>query len=141
VRELAADGYAECTRQAVDAWKKRHARDLELYIGAAVDMVRETSLADKVTRVQRYAAMVDRLQNGIDYVETRGVGTGDRYHEIETTRMDGTLVKEWRLNMRAIAEELGQLPQAAPAVVNVDARQQILVRQVVAAEGDSVDLG
>lgn len=140
-----------CRRESVYLFRERY-KDLLLGMRGEVErQVEAAAIAHVVNRVFDADADYNRLgevidaragdprytepgyRSGLMVHEVKAIGAGENFAVVDQYKVDTALIAERRALRRAVAEELGQLPRAE---VNVDARTQILIRQV---EGFDVD--
>jgi len=118
------------SRQAVQAFRDRHADELAPMVEAVEKQITDYAIASKVNRI----AALDRLLGGME----REVADYGLIEDSEDGRyFRDKLVKEIRGVLRDAAEELGQMPKTAAVELN-DNRTYIL--QVVKSD-DSIALG
>lgn len=118
------------TRQAVTQFRRRHADKLTTVKAEVIKAVQDYAIADKVYRI----GVLDKLASlmvaevdakGIMLTETTFSKEGEKTYE--SRELHDKLVKEIRGVLKDAADELGQIPKAAPEVnVNVG----LLVRYV-----------
>lgn len=130
------------SRQAVQAFRDRHADELAPLVEAVEKQITDYAIASKVNRIAALDDMLARLQAevaeyGIAITEVEYNTDGDEERRIETRNFRAGLVREFRGLMRDAAEELGQMPKTAAVALN-DNRTYIL--QVVKSD-DSIALG
>ena len=136
-----------CSREAVSLFQTRHAEAIALIQAERDRQITDALIADQVQRVLDADADYRRLgavmaaraadtrysepgyESGTMAHSLKSIGNGRNAHDVDEYKVDTALIAERRALRRAVAEELNQI--ARPAVnVNIDARQQTLVRYV-----------
>jgi hypothetical protein len=90
----------------------RHAADIAERRNAVVEQVRDRQIADKAWRINEYASLYDLAKQE----QATAEASSDRL----------AAIKEARGSLKAVAEELGQLPRAGDTTIQ---HMQVLIRQ------------
>lgn len=120
------------TTGAVALFVARHAAEIDEMTAAVNSVVKQNEIANKDFRVKELGAIYndlksEREQYGIHVVQTVTETDGETTRVIETRDLRRDLVAESRAVLRAVAEELGQIPKTDQ---NINIRQQVLIRQI-----------
>lgn len=117
--EMAAKYHVD--HSAVVKFKQRNAEALEQAIAEVVDYSRKVAISDKTFRISELGGIYDNAKS--------------EYGSAEATTDRLAALREARSTLRAVAEELGDLPKPDQ---NLNIRAQVLLRQV---EGTTEELG
>lgn len=134
------------TRQAVHAFRKRHADELMPAVAEVERQITDAAIADKVRRILDADADYHRLgsviearaadmrydepgyRSGVMVHQLKQIGSGRNAETVDEYKVDIALIAERRALRRAVAEELAQLPRPEINVTNDN--RQIIVRYV-----------
>lgn len=154
VAERMSTARHKLTPQAVTAFRKKHARELQEARGAALEAVQEIyvetkrnrllALNDSFERIRRLIearAADDRYgepgyDTGLLVHELKAVGSGDNMRLVSVFKADTAVLAELRATLRAAAEELAQIERPPAAEVNLGVNVGVMVRTVMGYEGD-----
>lgn len=120
------------THQALTAFKRRHAAEIDAAQRKVAEAVLNVTIRDKAERIHRLSGLYDKMT---EIVETRGllatdvkyVGSAEYGREVEVQRFDAALVRELRGVLSDVADELGDRPKTPL----IDARTQIITLEAL----------
>lgn len=125
------------SRQAICAFRNRHAAELKPLVETIEKQITDYAIASKVNRI---AALDDRwhrmqalivarstdnrydepgYETGLMVHQLKGIGKGEDFQLVDLYVTDSGLLAEMRATERAVADELGQMPKEPAVSVNV----------------------
>lgn len=128
------------TRQAIGAFRRRHAEALRAREEKNLQQVDHRWIANKDKRLGKLEAIFAGLEAVVDtygFMVTTEEATGkEGERTIYDQHFNGALAAQMRGVLSDASDELGQKPKT-PVNVNIDNRvQQVFIRQVVGAQAE-----
>lgn len=116
-----SDKRISVTRQAVHAFRKRHADELAPAVAEVERQITDYAIAQKVNRIAGLQSLADRVHALIDDrgLLERTVTSGKDWESVRE-RFARELPAELRAIYKAAAEEMGDLPRPTDQSINVN---------------------